>query len=809
MHTLNKYFNLNANEFMFNNSLIMLDDYYIMTYRYTHYNIKEKVHPWKIWSKGFQNTNKNIIEKNPELTINPKLFSLNKYRTEYDTDYFVDMTEQADINKTLDEIDTTGICIFNKTKDFSKLEIVYNNPILFKNYNHDTRICKVGDTIYLSYNGFLRENDKLTVQMLYRKLVINVEDKCMYVGNEELMFKSDSRNKNPNFVRAVEKNCIIDAEKNILYTINGDFKYILSKNNILKSTPVPFLSEIINYYGLHNIHFSYGTPIQTICLKEKETLYVGIGHVKVTYMNIKSNTKFIALMKNINWKKIKKHGKYVYFMFIFVYDKNYNITHISKSFIPTTNEEGHLPYTLVFPTGLEKLPTSSNFSNSSNSTDLEESYIISYGEGDEFSKIIIMTKSEICDLLIDLENINPTNIKQAAEDYEFVFWNVDTKKPDPITPISNYLVIGYYDQFNCGDDAFKFVFDYYFTIQNSSNQSALANKKFNSYFVLPHQINYMMIPIFDTIIVGGGDVVGDFFMKDVDKLRTYLTTKKLNIPLIAVSIGIPYLSRLAYLNLFDRIYLRNNNDYMRIIKNEHDDILGSISKSNIHYIPDLCFGLKYSLNSFNPDFEALHISKTKTNIGVFLCRPFFRKGYENQYANIIFKISRLLKKILLNVKNAQIYLIPFNIHASNSKECDYLINAHIKELNSQNSAIINIDQNIIKKSNYVEIIDALVGKMDFAICGRFHSHVFCINNNVPFVSLSCTRKCSELINQLGLSHLYSKIDCINDVPASFDVDKTFDLFKTIVENKEIEKQNLKTIHTKLYSELINVLKNGL
>lgn len=754
IYTLNKYFNINKNEYIFNNSIIEYKNHYIMVYRHIIYNNNNKIHPWKAWCQSYEETDKKIIEKNKSLLVNIKLFSLEKYRDILDYDYFIDMNYTSnniiDINS---HTDTTGLCIFEKNKDFDKIVMIYNNPIFFKNFNQDSRIYNINNEIFISYNGFIRKNDDLHVKLLYRKIIINLDNNYIYIGQELPLI-----NQSLNIERKVEKNCIFDSKKNVIYDINGVFKYIDKKKGLI-SNNIKGLIDIINFYGKSNIFFSLSTPIQHIFINNKKH-YIALGHCKVNYKNINKNTQFFHFLKQIDFTNIKMHGKFIYFMFFYVFDDSYNITHFSHSFIPTDNYNSHLPYLLVFPTGLYIS---------------DNNYIISYGEGDEYSKVIILSQKNILDLLYPIDKLNI--------DYNFLFYNINEKKYiENNNDIYTYLVYGYYSMFNAGDDAFKLVFNNYFKNINK-------NKKYIVNYLNPSSINSYFNSIYDEIIIGGGDIINPYFLNNIINFNN-----NNNIKITAISVGIPYLDNIHYLNNFNKIYLRNNKDYNDIINNKYKYVLNI---NNIYYTSDICFGL----NTDNHLID-LNIDNNKINIGVFLCRPFYNKDYEDFYNNLIFKISLLLNKILNINKNINIYLIPFNINSNNIKENDCIINNHIKSLNYLNNRIINVNFELFDKTIYVEQINTLIKKLNFGICSRFHSHVFCCNNNIPFISLSCTRKVKELLLEIDLIDIYSKLECINDVPFDFNLEKTINIFKNILNNELYYKNKIKLI-------LSNMIKNNI
>ena len=516
IYIFNKFFDNNLNEYIFNNSLIEYDNHYIMVYRHIIYTTESKIHPWSAWCKSYDVTQKSIIEKNKELNVNIKLFNLDKYRESLDIDYFINMIsndcllESENIDKT---IDTTGLCIFTKNNDLNKIQMIYNNPKFFNNYNQDSRIYNIDNELYITYNGFFKtESNDLRVKLLYRKIIINFSLDNIYIGEELPLI-----NKKFNIERKVEKNCILDMNKNVLYDINGIFKFI-HKDKGLICRNIPNLLDIINFYGKTNIFFSLGTPIQTITVKNRK-LFISLGHVKINYKNINKNTKFHNFLKNIDYSKIKMHGKYVYLMFFYTFDNCYNIIHFSYSFIPTNNNNSHLPYLLVFPCGLYKI---------------NNKYIISYGEGDEYAKAIILEEQTIINkLLIPVEKINKDN-------YDFQFFNINTNNLIPNEKVYNYLIYGYYSKFNCGDDAFKIVFKEYFKNNNKNNHKID--------FYNPSNINNLFSYFYDEIIIGGGDIVNSYFINPL--LKFNIT----NIPIKAISIGIPYLDNIHYLNYFDKSY---------------------------------------------------------------------------------------------------------------------------------------------------------------------------------------------------------------------------------------------------------------
>lgn len=130
-------------------------------------------------------------------------------------------------------------------------------------------------------------------------------------------------------------------------------------------------------------------------------------------------------------------------MFIFEYDQNYNILRISNAFIPTNEEMCHKPFLLSFPCGFIEIQE-----DKQNIKQVEDelNYIASYGEGDVRSKLIMLSHQNIEKLLIPISQMNP-------QTFDFKLLIIPNKQ-------LRIAHIGYFHNFNCGDDAFRHVFEF-------------------------------------------------------------------------------------------------------------------------------------------------------------------------------------------------------------------------------------------------------------------------------------------------------------------------------------------------------------
>ena len=410
----------------------------------------------------------------------------------------------------------------------------------------------------------------------------------------------------------------------------------------------------------------------------------------------------------INFDQIHKHGAFIYFVYIFLFDSHYNIIRISKPFIPTTNQS-HLPYVLAYPAGIAADPVTNNI-------------IISYGEGDCKCKLLILKSDIVDDLLTDTCN------------YGFYFLTLDIK-------IRHF---GYFGHKNTGDDAFTHVFKY-------------LHSKFNPFATIVYE-NYFADSDTDIHIIGGGDIINPYFMEQI------VTTK----PVIAAGVGIPYLANVRYLPKCSEVIMRNKVDATEL---------------NYVYYPDLAFLLPKILPVM-PVVPVVHakLNSTIKQIGFCLTRTYYNPRYVNLYDAYVDSIVVCINKLLTN--NYDINLIPFCFDPRNSSEYDILLLTDIKAHFATNSNVhICLQDHDITRSEYVADVYNIINQMDFIVCTRFHSHIFATIATVPFVSLTCGRKCLTYMNDIGLNSLVYKLTTNEiDLPIDFSGTHFYDFLLNHITN---------------------------
>jgi hypothetical protein len=267
------------------------------------------------------------------------------------------------------------------------------------------------------------------------------------------------------------------------------------------------------------------------------------------------------------------------------------------------------------------------------------------------------------------------------------------------------LIAGFYGHGNFGDDCFMSVY--------------------NSFFAEHHEIKYTDIATldkerlddYDAIVVGGGDVLNDFYGLKYNEVLAGFGGYK-----IAAGVGISFLecTKRSYLNVFDDIVLRSKTDLKPLNK-----ILGSL---NTHYLPDLAFSIPLTLNP--PPNERIE----NKNIGFYLV------GTMMENPGLMYTIHRFTHWVL--TQGYHVHLIPMQ-YEDNFKNTDIVINNNIAKVFSMYSNQITVHP-LYGFNEFINITNT----MNLALCVRFHAHVFCTRLGVPFISIPLTRKVELYTNEL-------------------------------------------------------------
>lgn len=295
------------------------------------------------------------------------------------------------------------------------------------------------------------------------------------------------------------------------------------------------------------------------------------------------------------------------------------------------------------------------------------------------------------------------------------------------------LVAGYYGEDNLGDESYQ-----------------VAMRKFFPHFHLTfvHVANLTLEQAndYDGLVVGGGDIINNYFHGYLRDILLHYTKPK-----FAFSIGIPFPSLIneEYLGYYDHIFLRNYEDVRAVQR-----VVGS---HRAHYLPDVSFSYPYLLQ---PAFNRAH-----KRCGVFVVGNLIR------FPNIV---EDLIDLVVYLTESYQVTLYTF--HPAE----DVALNLQIKETIACRYDGREVEVNYHPYSPQAMIEE--MGQLDFAVCMRYHAHIFATLVGLPFLSISSTRKTRSLMTQMGLEKYQHRIKLNEEeTPISSDYSKlkcTYDFVRS-------------------------------
>lgn len=263
------------------------------------------------------------------------------------------------------------------------------------------------------------------------------------------------------------------------------------------------------------------------------------------------------------------------------------------------------------------------------------------------------------------------------------------------------LICGYYDRHNYGDDAFVSVLSeawklHHITIKNLEQ-------------VEPKDVEQA-----DLIVLGGGDLLQEYFLSRVETLILPYKT----CPLYAVGVSMPYKSAMenGRLDMIDGFWCRFRSDTELLRKR--------FGSERVSYIPDL------ALLSTLPLKDTHHHSHRhphdKKRIGICFSMSLVAGSHKSA---LVTQIRNLIERLLS--MEYEVNWLAFNNDTS-EKESDVLL------------------YNLLPPSTRLQVklyqgsklIPALT-EMDLLVATRFHAHVFRYLAQVPVVSLVLTRKVDQ------------------------------------------------------------------
>jgi len=312
----------------------------------------------------------------------------------------------------------------------------------------------------------------------------------------------------------------------------------------------------------------------------------------------------------------------------------------------------------------------------------------------------------------------------------------------------HFIITGYYKKNNLGDD----LFEKYASILFKKFIKKYKNK-ISSYKILPIQdiCEDKNIRNCDRVILFGGETLNDFFLDKLIELSQLKKDVKFNA--IGVSCNQDYNSVINKLNIFESIIFRSKIDYINLSP-----------LINSSYAPDMVFHLNKNIS----------LTLRKNNIiGFFLSQTIMSNLNQNQKFKYIAHIINLIR-YWLN-QNYKIYMFSMctnNIDSENDNIINETIFSQLYESEKTNVKVYTNNKKVLQKINQIK----------YAVCFRYHAHILCIINNIPFISISETPKVKTLLDENDINELYAQ-------PVEF-ISKS----KYILQNTQNIKNKLKNIY---------------
>lgn len=320
--------------------------------------------------------------------------------------------------------------------------------------------------------------------------------------------------------------------------------------------------------------------------------------------------------------------------------------------------------------------------------------------------------------------------------------------------MQNIFVVGYYNKENIGDDQYTMTIEYFLKKYFKDCKVVFVNC--DDFYKIKVQKS-------DLIVVGGGDVLNDYFMDKIIK-----TVSKLDNVIIGLSCGIPY-KNIVYtkkLEIFNYIICRSKTDY---------ELLSTqINENKLLYLPDFSVFLK-GVTDVECEYSAiLKEASVKHDIICISVNGHF-KNTENkiEYDKMIIIFRNIIKRLS---RKYYIVLLPFDY-----KKDIPIHNELCEGIHSSN--ILNID----KKLDVSQTL-SLFNFFKLSIPMKYHACMFSFIKNVPMFPVFVSQKISNLIADINCPYYYKLPADEKDFPKDINEEVIIDgINKTLFLKLDFEK----------------------
>lgn len=360
-------------------------------------------------------------------------------------------------------------------------------------------------------------------------------------------------------------------------------------------------------------------------------------------------------------------------------------------------------------------------------------------------------------------------------------------------------MVGYYDHFNLGDEQYKTTFCNLFKTCIPKNMEHTID------FIDCDKLKVTAFDDDDVIVLGGGDVLNDYFL---DKIIAKFGGS--NNKIIAISVGLPFTSTLidtTKLNIIDYIFVRTQQDISLFMNYFHPH--------RVRYIPDISYFL---VNEKCPRDKVDEIDVYKTHlktakeigkkiVSVSLSRHIYDPTNPTAYDEIKKQFAKFFN--VLTSKGYHILFLPFNTKPYNHNENDIIIHRDILHCMLQTNSTVIQDVTFVDKEMHSINALELLGMCNMSVTMRFHACLFSIYKCVPILPIFTTRKCKNLMLDTQWPYYMELNTDWKGIPTKLDYDDLVDLYEKIIDNEKTLIHSLQSVNVNLFHKELHLCSSNL
>ena len=358
------------------------------------------------------------------------------------------------------------------------------------------------------------------------------------------------------------------------------------------------------------------------------------------------------------------------------------------------------------------------------------------------------------------------------------------------------LVIGYYNQFNHGDDLFEY------TIANVSTCNPVFEniEKFTKTFPKTPDVyttNY------STFVFGGGNIINRYYFSDELLCALRQASLGCGTKIVFFGIGITYPNLISdehLLDIADAVFVRSSQDYDIVAKRIPAVDSGVVS---VYKMPNMVFKLAERFPRRD--------SRTPTRrIGIALPYTWLSSRTHDTFRN---ELEDLIHEIR-SLGYTPVF-IGFDSDEFKGRRCNDSVYSDMIRTDKTD----DLESHCGKECRTVEGMQRLFAGLDLVIGGRFHSIVLAMTMGIPFVAVGMSKKLTNLKHDLpdSLKELFTELDTCDDTnrPVSLQtgkilqcVSRAFDNIETICADIDTFRTNACELVTRAFVTFDQFVKTG-